>query len=156
MLAAGGRLDRPGFFFQPAVLTGITPSMRLYHEEAFGPVAMLYRVPDTAAAVALANDSSYGLAATVFGNTDEAESVAGQLDVGSVGVNGFLGGPVEIPFGGTKSSGFGREAGRSRDGSVRQPKNLRRAVGDRTGERPPALCSRPLPTPQFRSFTGGR
>jgi succinate-semialdehyde dehydrogenase/glutarate-semialdehyde dehydrogenase len=113
VLLPGGRVDGPGAFFRPAVLTDLTPAMRLYHEEAFGPVGMIYRVPDAAAAVALANDSKYGLAATVFGATDEAEQVARRLDTGSVGINSFLGGPVEIPFGGTKASGFGREFGSS-------------------------------------------
>jgi succinate-semialdehyde dehydrogenase/glutarate-semialdehyde dehydrogenase len=113
VLAPGGRVDRPGYFFRPAVLADVTPEMRLYHEEAFGPVAMLYRVADADAAVTLANDSRYGLAATVFGAAEEAQQVASRLDVGSVGVNGFLGGPVEIPFGGTKASGFGREFGRT-------------------------------------------
>ena len=113
VLVPGGRLGRPGFFFEPAVITDITPDMRVYSEEAFGPLAMIYRVANADEAVALANDTKYGLAATVFGATEQARSVASRLDVGSVGVNGFLGGPVEIPFGGTKASGFGREFGRS-------------------------------------------
>jgi succinate-semialdehyde dehydrogenase/glutarate-semialdehyde dehydrogenase len=113
VLLPGGRLDGPGAFFRPAVLTGITPAMRLYHEEAFGPIGMIYVVPDAEAAIELANDTKYGLAATVFGAPDEAEKVARRLDAGSVGINSFLGGPVEIPFGGTKASGFGREFGRS-------------------------------------------
>lgn len=113
VLVPGGRLDGPGFFFQPAVITDITPDMRVYQEEAFGPLAMLYRVENADEAVALANDTKYGLAATVFGAPDEAQAVASRLDVGSVGINSFLGGPVEIPFGGTKASGFGREFGKS-------------------------------------------
>jgi succinate-semialdehyde dehydrogenase/glutarate-semialdehyde dehydrogenase len=113
VLLPGGRLDGPGFFFQPAVITGVTPEMRVYHEEAFGPLAMIYRVANAGEAVTLANDTKYGLAATVFGAPEEAQAVANRLDVGSVGINGFLGGPVEIPFGGTKSSGFGREFGKS-------------------------------------------
>jgi succinate-semialdehyde dehydrogenase/glutarate-semialdehyde dehydrogenase len=71
-------------------------------------------VPDADAAVALANSSQYGLGGTVFGeDLDEARRVAGQLDTGGVGINGFLGAPIQIPFGGTKRSGFGRELGRS-------------------------------------------
>jgi succinate-semialdehyde dehydrogenase/glutarate-semialdehyde dehydrogenase len=113
-LVPGGRVDGPGAFFRPAVITGITPDMRVYSEEAFGPLAMIYRVPDADAAVALANSSQYGLGGTVFGeDLDEARRVAGQLDTGGVGINTFLGGPIEIPFGGTKRSGFGRELGRS-------------------------------------------
>jgi succinate-semialdehyde dehydrogenase/glutarate-semialdehyde dehydrogenase len=113
VLLPGGALDRPGFFFQPAVITDITPDMRVYSEEAFGPLAMIYRVDNADEAVALANDTKYGLAATVFGATEEGQEVANRLDVGSVGINSFLGGPVEIPFGGTKASGFGREFGKS-------------------------------------------
>ena len=88
--------------------------MRLYSEEAFGPIAMIYRVANTDAAVALANSSKYGLGGTVFGeDLVEARRVAGQLDTGGVGLNVFLGAPVEIPFGGTKASGTGRELGSS-------------------------------------------
>jgi succinate-semialdehyde dehydrogenase/glutarate-semialdehyde dehydrogenase len=114
VLVPGGRVDGPGAFFQPAVITDITPEMRIYTEEAFGPLGMIYRVPDADAAVALANSSKYGLGGTVYGeDLDEARRVAGRLDTGAVGVNRYLGAPVEIPFGGTKSSGVGRELGRS-------------------------------------------
>ena len=114
VLVPGGRVDGPGAFFQPAVLTDITPEMRIYTEEAFGPLGMIYRVPDADAAVSLANSSKYGLGGTVYGeDLDEARRVAGRLDTGAVGVNRYLGAPVEIPFGGTKGSGVGRELGRS-------------------------------------------
>ena len=114
VLVAGGRVDGPGAFFKPAVLTDITPEMRIFTEEAFGPLGMIYRVPDADAAVALANSSKYGLGGTVYGeDLDEARRVAGRLDTGAVGINRYLGAPVEIPFGGTKSSGVGRELGRS-------------------------------------------
>jgi succinate-semialdehyde dehydrogenase/glutarate-semialdehyde dehydrogenase len=114
VLVAGGRVDGPGAFFRPAAITGITPGMRVYSEEAFGPLAMIYRVPDADAAVELANSSKYGLGGTVFGeDLAEARRVAGRLDTGGVGINNFLGAPIEIPFGGTKRSGFGRELGRS-------------------------------------------
>ncbi|MFF8316498.1 aldehyde dehydrogenase family protein [Streptomyces bobili] len=112
VLVPGGRIDGPGAFFQPAVLTGITPEMRLYGEEAFGPLAMIYTVPDADAAVELANSSIYGLGGTVFAeDLDEARRVAGLLDTGAVGINTFLGAPIEISFGGTKRSGVGRELG---------------------------------------------
>lgn len=114
VLASGGRMEGPGAFFRPAVIADITPEMRVYSEEAFGPLAMIYRVPDADAAVELANSSPYGLGGTVYGNDlDEARRVAGLLDTGSVGINAFLGAPIEIPFGGTKRSGVGRELGRS-------------------------------------------
>ena len=114
VLVAGGRVNGPGAFFKPAVLTGITPDMRIYSEEAFGPLGMLYRVPDAEAAIELANDTKYGLSGTVFGrDLREAQRVASAIDTGGVGINGYLGAPIEIPFGGTKASGFGRELGRS-------------------------------------------
>jgi succinate-semialdehyde dehydrogenase / glutarate-semialdehyde dehydrogenase len=114
VLVPGGRVDGPGAYFQPAVLTDLTPEMRIYTEEAFGPLAMIYRVVDADEAIALANSSSYGLGGTVFAeDCKEALRVAGQLDTGGVGINSFLGAPIEIPFGGTKRSGFGRELGRS-------------------------------------------
>ncbi|MFD9738359.1 aldehyde dehydrogenase family protein [Umezawaea sp. NPDC059074] len=113
VLVPGGRVDRPGAFFQPAVLADITPDMRLYSEEAFGPLAMIYRVADADAAVELTNSSPYGLGGSVFGEQAEALRVAERLDTGNVGVNTYLRAPIEIPFGGTKHSGIGRELGRS-------------------------------------------
>ncbi|MFT4084453.1 MAG: NAD-dependent succinate-semialdehyde dehydrogenase [Nocardioides sp.] len=113
VLVPGGRVDGPGAFFTPAAITDITPQMRVYTEEAFGPLAMIYRVPDADAAVELANGSVYGLGGTVYGDPDEARAVAERLDTGGVGINRYLGAPLEIPFGGTKRSGVGRELGRS-------------------------------------------
>jgi succinate-semialdehyde dehydrogenase/glutarate-semialdehyde dehydrogenase len=114
VLKPGGRVPGPGSFFEPAVITDITPEMRVFSEEVFGPLGMLYRVTDADSAVVLANGSPYGLSATVFAeDLDEATRVAEQLDTGSVGINRFLGAPIEIPFGGTKRSGVGRELGRS-------------------------------------------
>lgn len=113
VLVPGGRVDGPGAFFTPAVLTDITPDMRIFSEEAFGPLGMIYRVADAAAAVKLANESAYGLGGTVFGDSNAARDVAQQLDTGMVGINNFLGAPAEIPFGGTKRSGVGRELGAS-------------------------------------------
>jgi succinate-semialdehyde dehydrogenase/glutarate-semialdehyde dehydrogenase len=113
LLASGGRVDGPGAYFRPAVLTDISADMRIFSEEAFGPLGMVYRVSDAQAAVDLANASQYGLSATVFGDEDDAREVAALLDTGGVGINGFLGAPIEIPFGGTKRSGLGRELGRS-------------------------------------------
>ncbi|MGJ3402399.1 NAD-dependent succinate-semialdehyde dehydrogenase [Glutamicibacter sp. Je.9.36] len=112
VLVPGGRMNGPGAFFRPAVLTGITEDMRVFSEEAFGPLGMIYRVPDADSAVRLANVSKYGLGGTVFGeDLEEAGRTASMLDTGAVGINGFIGAPIEIPFGGTKSSGIGRELG---------------------------------------------
>jgi len=112
VLVGSGRVDGPGAWFSPTVITGITPEMRMYSEEVFGPVAMVYVVPDNEAALALANDTKYGLGGTVFAeDADEAAHAARVIDAGMLGVNGWLGGPVEMPFGGTKASGYGRELG---------------------------------------------
>lgn len=112
-LHAGGVLaDGPAAFYTPAVLTGITPEMRAYTEELFGPVAVVYRVRDEDEAVALANSSAFGLGASVF-STDvaRAEKVAQRLEAGMVNVNTPAGEGPDIPFGGVKRSGFGRELG---------------------------------------------
>lgn len=113
VLVEGGKIEGPGFYFKPAVITGITPEMRVYHEEPFGPLGMIFRVPDAEAAIELANDNPYGLGGAVFGADDEALKVASRLDTGGVGINAFLGSPTEVPFGGTKRSGVGRELGRT-------------------------------------------
>jgi succinate-semialdehyde dehydrogenase/glutarate-semialdehyde dehydrogenase len=114
VLAPGGRVDGPGAYFRPAVVTGVTPAMRLFSEEAFGPLGIIFRVPDADAAIELANATKYGLGGSVFAeDLDEAQRVASALDTGGVGINTFLGARVELPFGGTKSSGVGRELGRT-------------------------------------------
>lgn len=114
VLVEGGRIDGPGYFFKPVVLTDLTPEMRVWNEESFGPLGLIFRVQDADAAVEMANSSIYGLGGTVFAeDLDEARRVAGQLDTGGVGINAFMGAPTEVPFGGTKSSGVGRELGRS-------------------------------------------
>jgi succinate-semialdehyde dehydrogenase / glutarate-semialdehyde dehydrogenase len=108
----GHRVDRPGSFVEPTVLSGVTPQMRAFSEELFGPAAVVYRVPDADAAVELANSSSYGLGGAVFTSDEElALDVADRLDVGMVWINQPEGGGPELPFGGTKRSGVGRELG---------------------------------------------
>ena len=108
-----GATTADGCFFPPTVLSGVTPDMQVYNEELFGPVAVLYRVKDEAEGIALANSSPYGLGSIVFcDDLDRAERVGSQLDVGMVFINGAgLDGP-NLPFGGVKRSGFGRELGR--------------------------------------------
>lgn len=110
VLLEGGQVDQTAFF-RPVALTDITPDMRIFHEEVFGPVAMIYRASNADAAVEMANDTPYGLGGTVWGSQDEALAVARRIDTGGVGINGPLGSPIEIPFGGTKASGTGRELG---------------------------------------------
>ncbi len=108
----GARLDRPGAFLEPTVLTDVTPEMRAYREELFGPVAVVYRISDVDEAVALANDTPYGLGGVVYSTDQEvALDVANRLDTGMVWINEPQGGGPELPFGGTKRSGVGRELG---------------------------------------------
>jgi len=108
----GHRVDRPGAFVEPTVLSGVTPQMRAFSEELFGPAAVVYRVPDADSAVELANSSAYGLGGAVFSSDENlALDVADRLDVGMVWINQPEGGGPELPFGGTKRSGVGRELG---------------------------------------------
>jgi succinate-semialdehyde dehydrogenase/glutarate-semialdehyde dehydrogenase len=112
-LHAGGTLaDGPGAYFAPTVLTGVTPEMRAYSEELFGPVAVVYQVSDDDEAVELANAVDFGLGGAVWStDEDRAVKVASRLDVGMANVNTPAGEGVDLPFGGTKRSGFGRELG---------------------------------------------
>lgn len=108
----GGRVEGPGAYFQPTVLTDVTPEMRAFREELFGPVAVVYKVGSVEEAVDLANDSPYGLGGAVFHtDRDVALDVADRLDTGMVWINEAEGGGPELPFGGTKRSGVGRELG---------------------------------------------
>ena len=110
----GKRLDRPGAFVEPTVLTDVTPQMRAYHEELFGPAAVIYRVADASEAVELANSSSFGLGGAVYSaDPERAQEVADMLDTGMVWVNSPTGSMADLPFGGTKRSGVGRELGPS-------------------------------------------
>lgn len=112
-LHAGGVLSPgPDAHYSPAVLTGVTPDMRAWSEELFGPVAVVYRVRSDEEALALANDSAYGLGGAVFSRDPaRALAMAERLDVGMSNVNTPMGEGPEIPFGGTKRSGYGRELG---------------------------------------------
>ncbi|WP_224282260.1 NADP-dependent succinic semialdehyde dehydrogenase [Streptomyces sp. LS1784] len=108
----GGRPEGwdTGWFYEPTVLTGITPAMRIHQEETFGPVATVYRVADLDEAVAVANDTPFGLSANVW-TTDEAERERFVRDIQAGGVffNGMTASHPALPFGGVKCSGFGRE-----------------------------------------------
>jgi succinate-semialdehyde dehydrogenase/glutarate-semialdehyde dehydrogenase len=112
-LHAGGTLvDDKGAYFAPAVLSGVTPDMRAYKEELFGPVAVVYSVSSDDEAVELANVVDLGLGGAVFSTDEErAIRVAQQLEVGMANVNTPAGEGADVPFGGVKRSGFGRELG---------------------------------------------
>lgn len=109
--ATGGRTpDGDGWFYPPTVLTGVTEHMRLYREEAFGPVATVYRVADADEALRIANDTTFGLSSAVWTqDADEEAKIAGGLEAGAVFVNGMSISYPELPFGGVKDSGVGRE-----------------------------------------------
>jgi succinate-semialdehyde dehydrogenase/glutarate-semialdehyde dehydrogenase len=109
-LCGGVVPEGPGFYYPPTVLTGITPEMRVHREEVFGPVATLYRVPDIEAAIELANGTEFGLGANAWTN-DEAERgrFIRDLAAGMVFINGNVTSYPQLPFGGVKKSGHGRE-----------------------------------------------
>jgi succinate-semialdehyde dehydrogenase / glutarate-semialdehyde dehydrogenase len=112
VVIGGGRPDLPGAFVEPTILTGVTPEMRAYHEELFGPVAVVYSVAGEDEAVALANDTPFGLGGSVFAaDADRAQRVAARLDCGMVWINRPAASRPELPFGGIKRSGYGRELG---------------------------------------------
>ncbi|AUG75681.1 succinate-semialdehyde dehydrogenase [Kitasatospora sp. MMS16-BH015] len=99
-----------GWFYLPTVLTGVTPQMRIHHEEAFGPVATVYRVEDLDEAVALANDTPFGLSSSVWTNdVQEQERCVRDIEAGGVFFNGMTASHPAFPFGGVKRSGYGRE-----------------------------------------------
>jgi succinate-semialdehyde dehydrogenase/glutarate-semialdehyde dehydrogenase len=110
VLCGGERPDRPGWYYPPTVLTGVTREMRIHREEAFGPVATLYRAADLDEAVLIANDSPFGLSSNVW-TRDEAEvdRFVRDLEAGGVYVNGMTASHPAFPFGGVKRSGYGRE-----------------------------------------------
>jgi succinate-semialdehyde dehydrogenase/glutarate-semialdehyde dehydrogenase len=112
-LHAGGVLSEgDAAYYSPAVLTGVTPQMRAYKEELFGPVAVVYKVTSDEEALKLANNTPYGLGGAVFSSdTARAEKVARRLEVGMANVNTPAAEGAEVPFGGVKRSGFGRELG---------------------------------------------
>jgi succinate-semialdehyde dehydrogenase / glutarate-semialdehyde dehydrogenase len=112
LLTGGKRIDRTGFFYEPTVLAEIPSDSPAYREEIFGPVACCFRAQDSAEAIRIANDSSFGLGATAWTNdAAEKELFAQELEAGMVFINSMVASDPRLPFGGAKRSGFGRELG---------------------------------------------
>ncbi|WP_433479405.1 NADP-dependent succinic semialdehyde dehydrogenase [Spirillospora sp. CA-142024] len=110
VLCGGERPDGPGWFYPPTVISGVTPEMRMYHEEVFGPVASLFRVRGVSEAVEVANATGFGLGSNAWTRDDvERERFVRELDAGQVFINGMVTSYPELPFGGVKRSGYGRE-----------------------------------------------
>ena len=105
--------ERKGAFFPPGVLTNVSPKSPSYREELFGPVATIYKVGSEDEAVQVANDTPFGLGSYVFTtDPEQARRVADKIEAGMVFINAVGAEGVELPFGGVKRSGFGRELGR--------------------------------------------
>jgi succinate-semialdehyde dehydrogenase/glutarate-semialdehyde dehydrogenase len=109
----GGKVSDDSAFFQPTVLTDVTPDMAAFREELFGPVAMVFKASSEDEAIRLANDTPFGLGASIHTNDGEkAQRIAEQIEAGMVYINEPGGTAAELPFGGVKRSGVGRELGR--------------------------------------------
>ena len=110
ILTGGERIPGKGFFYRPSVLTDVTPNMPVFKEETFGPVAAVIRVRDADEAVRTANDSAYGLGASLWTrDAERGDRLARRIESGSVFINGMVASDPRLPFGGIKRSGYGRE-----------------------------------------------
>jgi succinate-semialdehyde dehydrogenase/glutarate-semialdehyde dehydrogenase len=112
ILLGGETPEGPGFFYPPTVIDGITPEMRLMLEETFGPVASVYKVANAQEAITIANQTTFGLSSALW-STDATEQdlFMRELQAGAVFINGMTVSYPELPFGGIKDSGHGRELG---------------------------------------------
>jgi succinate-semialdehyde dehydrogenase/glutarate-semialdehyde dehydrogenase len=109
-VVGGKRVDRPGWFYEPTLLTGITPEMDLYSEEVFGPVAALFTVQSLDEAIEIANSHPYGLGSNLWSEDDgERAQFIRDIASGMAFINGMTTSYPELPFGGVKQSGYGRE-----------------------------------------------
>jgi succinate-semialdehyde dehydrogenase/glutarate-semialdehyde dehydrogenase len=112
VVLGGKRIDRPGSFMQPTILTDVKPGNPAFRDEFFGPVAMFFRVKNEDEAIALANDSDFGLGGSVFTkDIARGKRVASRVETGMMFINNISWSDAELPFGGIKDSGYGRELG---------------------------------------------
>jgi acyl-CoA reductase-like NAD-dependent aldehyde dehydrogenase len=114
LLTGGHRAEGAGWFYEPTVITNVNDSMPVLSQEVFGPVAVMQTARDASSAVAMANDSVFGLSAMLWtADMDRARAMASQLEVGSVFINSVTASDPRVPVGGVKLSGYGRELGRA-------------------------------------------
>jgi succinate-semialdehyde dehydrogenase/glutarate-semialdehyde dehydrogenase len=112
LLTGGNRIHGPGFFYEPTVLVDVPKESPAYREEVFGPVASIFRVRDAGDAIELANDTTFGLAASAWTNDPKEQKLfTSELETGMVFINAMVASDPRLPFGGVKRSGFGRELG---------------------------------------------
>jgi succinate-semialdehyde dehydrogenase/glutarate-semialdehyde dehydrogenase len=112
LVMGGKRIDRPGSYMEPTILTDIKPGNPAFRDEFFGPVALFFRVKDEDEAIALANDSDFGLGGSVWcKDTARGKAVASRVETGMMFINNIDWSDAELPFGGVKNSGYGRELG---------------------------------------------
>ncbi|MFL6511759.1 MAG: NAD-dependent succinate-semialdehyde dehydrogenase [Nitrososphaera sp.] len=113
LLTGGKRLEGKGFFYQPTILGNVTPAMEVAQEEVFGPVAPIILADDEREAIRIANDSKFGLGASIWTqNLEKAEQLSSMVESGMVTINNVVISDPRVPFGGIKNSGFGRELSR--------------------------------------------
>jgi succinate-semialdehyde dehydrogenase/glutarate-semialdehyde dehydrogenase/succinyl-CoA reductase len=113
ILTGGEQIKSKGYFYKPTVLRNVSPKMRIAQEEVFGPVAPIMVADDDMQAIKLANDSQYGLGASIWTeDLDRAEKLSRMVQSGIVSVNNIVASDPRVPFGGVKKSGFGRELSR--------------------------------------------
>lgn len=113
VVTGGERKDGKGYFYKPTILKNVSPKMRVAREEVFGPVAPVIVAADDKDALKLANDTPYGLGASIWiQDIDKADRLSREIDAGVVTVNNVVASDPRMPFGGVKKSGFGRELSR--------------------------------------------
>jgi len=110
VLCGGNRINREGYYYEPTILSNLKKGMPAYDDEIFGPVASLIKANDSEDAIHIANDSPFGLGASLWtSNKETAKKLAGKIESGSVFINGMVKSDPRLPFGGIKKSGYGRE-----------------------------------------------
>jgi succinate-semialdehyde dehydrogenase/glutarate-semialdehyde dehydrogenase len=112
VLIGGQPVEGPGAYYEPTILDHVTPGMTVAMEETFGPAAAILRVASADEAIAVANDTPFGLGASLWSrDLDRARQLSRRIEAGAVFVNGLVASDPRLPFGGTKQSGYGRELG---------------------------------------------